>query len=81
MNVSNDFCPFMCWSVYWCFVVKVSIPQESKNTTHETDFYSLPFTLYLKDVSLIKPATGLHISSILHILFDFVNVFWELWDG
>lgn len=54
MNVSNDFCPFMCWSVYWCFVVKVSIPQESKNTTHETDFYSLPCTLYLKNVSLIN---------------------------
>lgn len=54
MNVSNDLCPFLCWSVYWCFVVKVSIPQESKNTTHETDFYSLPCTLYLKNVSLIN---------------------------
>lgn len=54
MNVSNDFCPFLCWSVYWCFVVKVSIPQESKNTTHETDFYSLPCTWYIKNVSLIN---------------------------
>ena len=54
MNVSNDFCPFLCWSIYWCFVVKVSIPQESKYTTHITDFYSLPCTWYPKNVSLIN---------------------------
>ena len=54
MNVSNDFCPFMCWSVYWCFVVKVSIPQESKNTTNETNFYFLQCTWHLKNVSFIN---------------------------
>ena len=44
MNVSNDFCPFMCWSIYWSFVVNVPIPQEGKNTTHKTYFYSLQCT-------------------------------------